>query len=103
MVGRRYNPKGWVGYGEYRGSIAAFLYTWPDGDIYNSKAVKLRKVGGSSLACVDNPESGPQFGADGLHIPLLDTRSEAFDGTEKLARCKLGPYFERRADGSNSI
>ena len=39
-----YNPKGWVGLGEYRGSLAAFLYTWPDGDT-RQRAIKLRKVG----------------------------------------------------------
>lgn len=55
-----YNPKGWVGLGEYRGSLAAFLYTWPDGDT-SQPAIKLRKVGGSSLACVDEPEKVSRF------------------------------------------
>lgn len=27
-----YNPKGWVNIGEYRNSLAAFLFTWPTGD-----------------------------------------------------------------------
>jgi hypothetical protein len=41
-----YNPKGWVGYGEARGSIAAFLWTKNrDGSF-----TKLRKVGGPGLA-----------------------------------------------------
>ena len=41
-----YNPKGWVGYGEARGSIAAFLFKQnPDGSF-----TKLRKVGGAGLA-----------------------------------------------------
>lgn len=97
-----YNPKGWVGFGEYRGSLAAFLYTWPDGDI-SKPAIKLRKVGGSSLACVDEPGSGPRFGADGLDIPLRsDDVVSGVLGT-RVARCKLGPYYERREDGSNSI
>jgi hypothetical protein len=52
-----YNPKGWVGLGEYRGSIAAFLFTWRDGDL-SKKPIKCRKTGGSSLACVDMPETG---------------------------------------------
>jgi len=97
-----YNPKGWVGFGEYRGSLAAFLYTWPDGDL-SKRAIKLRKVGGAGLACVDEPESGPRFGADGLHIPLRD--DDVVSGTlgSRVARCKLGPYYERREDGSNSI
>eukprot|EP00961_Rhodomonas_salina_P130624 1758576-Rhodomonas_salina.3 len=25
------------------------------------------------------------------------------DGKERVARCKLGPYYERRPDGSNSV
>lgn len=41
-----YNPKGWVGYGEARGSIAAFLFTRNRDGSYT----KLRKVGGPSLA-----------------------------------------------------
>ena len=44
MMTKGYNPKGWVGLGEYRGSLAAFLYTWPDGDT-RQRAIKLRKVG----------------------------------------------------------
>lgn len=57
-----YNPKGWVSYGEARGSIAAFLFRFnEDGSI-----TKLRKVGGASLAQMDMPESGPMFGADSL-------------------------------------
>jgi hypothetical protein len=97
-----YNPKGWVGFGEYRGSLAAFLYTWPDGDT-SKRAIKLRKVGGSSLACVDEPESGPRFGADGLHIPLRGDDPVSGALGARVARCKLGPYYERREDGSNSI
>ena len=41
-----YNPKGWVGYGEARGSIAAFLFTRNRDGSY----MKLRKVGGAGLA-----------------------------------------------------
>lgn len=47
-----YNPKGWVGYGEARGSIAAFLYVFND----DGSATKLRKVGGPGLAQMDMPE-----------------------------------------------
>lgn len=35
--------QGWVGFSEYRGSLAAFLFTWPDGDV-TKKPIKLRKV-----------------------------------------------------------
>ena len=87
-----YNPKGWVGYGEARGSIAAFLFVFnPDGS-----ATKLRKVGGPGLAQMDMPEAGPSFGADSLVIPLNGDNP-------KLARSKLGSYFERFADGTNSL
>ena len=41
-----YAPKGFAGFGEYRGSIAAFLFSWPDGNT-NAPAIKLQKVGGA--------------------------------------------------------
>ncbi|KAL7579600.1 hypothetical protein ACA910_007965 [Epithemia clementina (nom. ined.)] len=88
-----YNPKGWVGYAEARGSIAAFLFVQkPTGGGF----IKLRKVGGAGLAQLDYPESGPSFGADSLVIPLAK-------GNPKLARSKLGSYYERMPDGSNSL
>jgi hypothetical protein len=87
-----YNPKGWVGYGEARGSLAAFLFQQqPDGSF-----IKLRKVGGAGLAQMDNPESGPSFGVDSLVIPLGKN-------SPKVARSKLGSYYERFADGGNSL
>jgi hypothetical protein len=90
-----YNPKGWVSYGEARGSVAAFLFA------LNSKSAgsgwtKLRKVGGPSLAQLDYPESGPSFGADSLVIPLAAANP-------KLARSKLGSYYERFADGTSTL
>eukprot|EP00959_Pyramimonas_sp_CCMP1952_P398044 8340155-Pyramimonas_sp.AAC.1 len=27
-----YNPKGWLGYGDWRDAISAFLFTWPTGE-----------------------------------------------------------------------
>jgi len=87
-----YSPKGWVGYGESRSSIAAFLFVQnPDGTF-----TKLQKVGGPGLAQQDFPESGPSFGPDALVIPL---------GKEnpKAARSKLGSYYERFDDGTNSL
>jgi len=55
-----YNPKGWVGYGEARGSIAAFLFRRTELGSSKSKSsdssssanewIKLKKVGGPSLA-----------------------------------------------------
>ena len=99
-----YNPKGWVGYGENRGSIAAFLFVQNksnsnnrDGPTYQP-FIKLRKVGGAGMAQMDNPECGPCFGADSLVIPL-----NSFDSNAKLARSKLGSYYERFPDGTNSL
>lgn len=92
IVAGGYNPKGWVGYGEARGSIAAFLFR----KNLDGSFTKLRKVGGAGLAQLDNPESGPSFGADSLVIPLARDN-------QKLARSKLGSYYERFADGTNSL
>ncbi len=88
-----YNPKGWVSYGEARGSIAAFLFRLNrDGKTWT----KLRKVGGPGLAQLDYPESGPSFGADSLVITLSADNP-------RLARSKLGSYYERFADGTNTL
>ena len=64
-----YAPKGYAGYGEFRGSIAAFLFTWTDGDV-SAPVIKLQKVGGAGLATIDEPETGPRFGMDGLVIRM---------------------------------
>lgn len=61
---------GWIGLGEDRDSMAAFLFTWPDGDT-SRRPCKLPKVGGAAQAVLDRPETGPVFGPDGLKIPLL--------------------------------
>eukprot|EP00585_Thalassiosira_rotula_P007418 CAMPEP_0196139920 /NCGR_PEP_ID=MMETSP0910-20130528/7023_1 /TAXON_ID=49265 /ORGANISM="Thalassiosira rotula, Strain GSO102" /LENGTH=317 /DNA_ID=CAMNT_0041400711 /DNA_START=23 /DNA_END=976 /DNA_ORIENTATION=+ len=92
-----YNPKGWVGYGEARGSIAAFLFIL--GGKYakdGAPAIKLRKVGGPGLAQMDLPESGPQFSPDALVINMDQ-------GNPRAARSKLGSYYERLPDGTNSL
>jgi len=39
----------WVNYGEYRGSLAAFLFTWPNGDTSRPNPVKLAKVSDLSV------------------------------------------------------
>ena len=92
-----YNPKGWVGYGEARGSIAAFLYQVGGSYAENgAPGYKLQKVGGPGLAQMDMPETGPSFGADSLVIPLGEDNS-------RLARSKLGSYYERFPDGTNSL
>jgi len=92
-----YNPKGWVGYGEARGSIAAFLYVVGGSYAKNgAPGYKLQKVGGPGLAQMDMPETGPSFGADSLVIPLRGDNP-------KMARSKLGSYYERFPDEANSL
>ncbi|CAN0334956.1 unnamed protein product, partial [Ectocarpus fasciculatus] len=77
-----YNPKGWVGYGEYRPGLSAFLFTWRDGDT-SKRAMKLRKIGGAGLAVWDKPECGPLFGSDGFGVGMQK-------GSERMGRSKLG-------------
>jgi hypothetical protein len=48
------------------------------------------------LRAVDEPENGPSFGADSLVIPLGKANS-------RMARSKLGSYYERMPDGGNSL
>jgi len=90
-----YAPKGFAGYGEYRGSIAAFLFSWPSGDTARP-AIKLQKIGGAGLATIDEPETGPRFGAEGLTAMMSP-------GSERLVSSKLGPYYECLPDGSRSL
>ena len=54
------------------------------------------QVGGPGLAVVDKAEAGPQFGAEGLIIPLQH-------GQEQLAKSRLGTYYARRGNGSRSL
>lgn len=99
-----YNPKGFVGYGESRGSKAAFVFSWPDGDV-SKPALKMRKVGGAALAVVDDPDAGPKFGADALVVPLMPPRAQwgEEDVKNRMAMSKLGSYYERRPDGANCL
>lgn len=98
-----YNPKGFVGYGESRGSKAAFLFTWPDDDT-TKPAMKMRKVGGAALAVVDEPETGPKFGADSFVAPLRPPRAQwAETEKDRIAYSKLGSYYERRPDGGRTL
>lgn len=85
-----------MNYGEFRGSLAAFLFVWPEGNL-NQRPVKLSKVGGAGLAQVDDG-SGPKFGIDSLVIPL------GFTGKNPtLVSSKLGSYYERMPDGINTL
>ena len=94
-----YNPCGWVGLGEARGSIAAFLYVFPGGDT-SQRPIKLRKIAGAGMAQMDQDNSGPRFGPEGLTIPLEGPANSA---KVRLVRAKLGLYYERMPNGSNSL
>eukprot|EP00520_Triparma_pacifica_P020176 CAMPEP_0118641510 /NCGR_PEP_ID=MMETSP0785-20121206/5322_1 /TAXON_ID=91992 /ORGANISM="Bolidomonas pacifica, Strain CCMP 1866" /LENGTH=137 /DNA_ID=CAMNT_0006532963 /DNA_START=198 /DNA_END=608 /DNA_ORIENTATION=- len=91
-----YNPKGWCGYGEYRGSIAAFLFTFKEGvgKMTDDKPIKLRKVGGAGLAQLDFPETAVSFGSDSFVVPL--------SSGSRFASCKLGSYYERMEGDVNT-
>lgn len=92
-----YNPRGWVGLGEDRDAIAAFLFALPRG---GGEAVKLPKTGGASLAVVeDRPDRGPAFGPEGLRC-LLDA-NDGMGG--RRATSRLGSYYERMPGGCKSL
>ena len=90
-----YNPRGWLGLGEDRDSIAAFLFTWPDGKTTTALPIKLPKVGGPSLAVVDNPQQGIAFGAEGLKV-LMPRK-------EKEAKSRLGTFYAKLPGGGRSL
>lgn len=88
---------GWIGIGEDRDSIAAFLFTWPDGD-QSKPAIKLPKVGGASMAVIDRADSGIQFGPEGLTIHLGSTGAKP-----RLAKSRLGSYYAKLPGGGRSL
>ena len=53
-------------------------------------------MGGAGLAVIDKAEAGPQFGAEGLIIPLQQ-------GQEQVGKSRLGSYYARRADGGRTL
>ena len=83
---------GWLGYGDWRDAISAFIFTWPSGDT-SVPALKMPKTGGSGMAIIDEPGAGPKFGPSGLEVNL-DQRS---------AKARLGSYYERRPDGKRTL
>ena len=89
-----YNPRGWIGLGEDRDAVAAFLFTWPDGDL-TARPTKLQKVGGPSLAVVDKPAEGVAFGAEGLNC-LAPRR-------EREAKSRLGTFYAKMPGGGRSL
>lgn len=90
-----YNPKGWIGLGDNRSSLAAFLFRL---DVEESQHGwnKLQKIGGDSLAVCDQADTGPVFGADALVVSLKEPNP-------REAKCRLGAYYERLPDGSRNL
>mmetsp|Transcript_387 Transcript_387/g.1348 ORF Transcript_387/g.1348 Transcript_387/m.1348 type:complete len:337 (+) Transcript_387:70-1080(+) len=91
-----YNPKGWIGLGDNRASRAAFLFCIQQEESGRISWEKLQKVGGDALAVCDQSDCGPVFGADALAIRLREPN-------EREAKCRLGAYYEKRADGSRNL
>ena len=89
-----YNPSGWIGLGEDRNSMAAFLFCWPDGKL-SERPIKLPKRGGAALSVLDYVEKGICFAPDGLRCMV--------PGKEKIARSRLGPYYSTMPDGSKTL
>lgn len=100
-----YNPKGWIGVGDgNRFSTEAFLFINDKNDnkdtnknSKNNNFIKLTKVGGSSMAIInDNIQSGIFFGPDALVIPLV-VKPYGYPTlvTNKMARSRLGSYYEK--------
>lgn len=81
------SDQGWLGYGEWRDAISAFLF------VYQGKGnpVKSAKVGGSGMAIIDESGQGPQWGPDGLKISL----------SSRQAKSRLGTYYERTTLGKS--
>ena len=52
------------------------------------------QVGGPALAVIDHPDKGPQFGAEGLTIPLDGTRS---------VKTRLGPFYAKLPTGESVL
>ena len=91
-----YNPKGWIGLGDNRASRAAFLFRIEQEENGRNSWEKLLKVGGDALAVCDQSDCGPVFGADALVIKLREP-------DERETKCRLGAYYEKRADGSRNL
>ena len=93
-----YNPKGWLGYGEWLDAISAFLWVYPPKGFLSSSSsaaapVKLGKVGGSGMAIIDEDGKGPKWGPDGLQVDL----------EQRAARCRLGSYYDAMPNGDKSM
>lgn len=50
------------------------------------------------MSVLDDPDTGPKFGADGLIVMMLSPFQTKPDGLEKIASSKLGTFYEVRPD-----
>ncbi|KAF5826124.1 hypothetical protein DUNSADRAFT_4688, partial [Dunaliella salina] len=63
--------------GSDKGSMGAFLFTWPDGNTKGAKPIKLPKVGTEQMAVIDRMDQGPQARFQ-LFLPLIVLVSAKF-------------------------
>ena len=83
------DPKGWLGYGDWRDAISAFLFTFSA----TGAPEKCVKVGGSGMAVIDEAGAGPAWGPDGLSLNL----------SNRTARSRLGSYYRVRSGGERTL
>ena len=55
-------------------------------------------MGGAAMAVLDKESGGPQFGAEGLTIPLRGSGEEA-----RKAKSRLGSYYAKGPEGRRSL
>ena len=98
-----YNPRGWLGYGEWRDAISAFLFVF-DGA---GKPTKLPKVGGSGMAIIGKRDafSGSYYyffflGGVGLRRVKRESRWLSPYPETSLIHCPLSFYSSSYVDES---
>jgi len=86
---------GFIGLGEERNSISAFLFSWPDGDT-SKPGIKCRILEFGDASTVDFRNTGPRFGRNGFSMTMQK-------GNEHVAQSKLGLDYEVMPDKRRSI
>lgn len=85
---------GWEGVGDERRTIAAFLFTWPEGKLNKARPIKLPKIGSAEYAIDDRGDLGIKFGYEDLVIGL---------GKQRVATSRLGLAYARGPGGMASL
>ena len=82
-----YNPKGWLGYGEWLDAISAFLFVYPRGPlgVGRRQGGEAREVRRQRHGHHRRGQQGPKWGPDGLQIDLEN----------RTARSRLGTYYDK--------